>query len=61
MAKKCWRLKAAAEPKFRVRGYTRCQVCGRSRAVYRKFKLCRICFRQLANEGKIPGVRKASW
>jgi len=53
--------KANKEPKFRVRGYTRCQLCGRSRAVYRKFKICRVCFRNLANEGKIPGVKKASW
>lgn len=61
MARKCWIIKAASKPKFKVRGYTRCQVCGRSRAVYRKFKLCRICFRNMASEGKIPGVRKASW
>ena len=53
--------KAAKKPKFRVRGYRRCQLCGRSKAVYRKFKVCRICFRTLANEGKIPGVKKASW
>jgi len=53
--------KARSKPKFRVRGYTRCEICGRARAVYQKFKLCRICFRTLANEGKIPGVRKASW
>ncbi len=53
--------KAKGKPKFRVRQYTRCQLCGRARAVYRKFKICRICFRKLANEGKIPGVRKASW
>jgi len=54
-------IKASAKPKYKVRAYTRCQVCGRSRAVYRKFKICRICFRNLANEGKIPGVRKSSW
>jgi small subunit ribosomal protein S14 len=53
--------KAKKKPKFRVRQYTRCQLCGRSHAVYRKFKICRICFRTLANEGKIPGVKKASW
>ncbi|MBN2594785.1 MAG: type Z 30S ribosomal protein S14 [Sedimentisphaerales bacterium] len=53
--------KCNKKPKFRVRGYTRCAFCGRSRAVYRKFKICRICFRNLANEGKIPGVKKASW
>jgi small subunit ribosomal protein S14 len=61
MARKALRIKAASKPKFGVRAYTRCQVCGRSRAVYRKFGICRICFRTLALEGKIPGVRKASW
>jgi small subunit ribosomal protein S14 len=61
MATRAIRHKAEQEPKFKVRGYNRCQLCGRSRAVYRKFKICRICFRTLANEGKIPGVRKASW
>ena len=49
------------KPKYAVRAYTRCQLCGRARAVYRKFKICRCCFRKLALEGKIPGVRKASW
>jgi len=44
-----------------VRAYTRCQLCGRPRAVYRKFQICRLCFRSLASEGKIPGVKKASW
>ncbi len=53
--------KSKRKPKFRVRAYTRCELCGRSRAVYRKFKVCRLCFRKLANEGKIPGVKKASW
>lgn len=48
-------------PKFKVRGYTRCSLCGRARAVYRKFGLCRLCFRMLALKGEIPGVRKASW
>ncbi len=61
MATLALRIKAAKTPKFSVRGYTRCQLCGRPRAVYRKFKICRICFRTLANEGKIPGVKKASW
>jgi small subunit ribosomal protein S14 len=55
------RNKQRSKQKFRVRQYTRCEICGRARAVYRKFKLCRICFRTLANEGKIPGVKKASW
>ncbi|MBK8268445.1 MAG: type Z 30S ribosomal protein S14 [Planctomycetes bacterium] len=61
MAKKSWMIKSLKKPKFAVRAYTRCLVCGRSRAVYRKFKLCRLCFRKLALEGKIPGVRKSSW
>ncbi|MDD5293311.1 MAG: type Z 30S ribosomal protein S14 [Candidatus Izemoplasmatales bacterium] len=47
--------------KFQVRNYTRCERCGRPHAVYRKFKLCRICFRELAYKGQIPGVKKASW
>jgi small subunit ribosomal protein S14 len=45
----------------KVRFCRRCQICGRSRAVYRKFGVCRICFRKLASDGLIPGVRKASW
>ena len=49
------------KPKFKTRAYTRCELCGRSRAVYRKFGLCRCCFRRLALKGEIPGVRKASW
>ncbi len=61
MATKALRIKAETKPKFSTRAYTRCQLCGRPRAVYRKFKICRICFRTMANEGKIPGVRKASW
>jgi small subunit ribosomal protein S14 len=61
MARLALRLKAKRKPKFRVRAYTRCELCGRVRAVYRKFKICRICFRSLAGEGRIPGVRKASW
>lgn len=61
MAKKCLRIKCAKTPKFKVRAYTRCQACGRPRAVYRKFLLCRICFREFAHRGEIPGVIKASW
>jgi small subunit ribosomal protein S14 len=53
--------KAARKPKFGVRAYTRCKQCGRSRAVYRKFHLCRLCFRKLALEGALPGVTKSSW
>jgi small subunit ribosomal protein S14 len=61
MATKAWMNKANSKPKFRVRTVRRCQLCGRSRAVYRKFRICRICFRSLAHQGMIPGVRKASW
>ena len=61
MAKKSWEVKSAREPKFPVRAYDRCRRCGRRHAYIRKFQLCRICFRELASEGKIPGVVKASW
>ena len=61
MARLALRLKVKKKPKYKTRGYTRCELCGRSRAVYRKFRICRICFRKLALEGMIPGVRKASW
>ncbi|SFV75130.1 SSU ribosomal protein S14p (S29e) @ SSU ribosomal protein S14p (S29e), zinc-dependent [hydrothermal vent metagenome] len=53
--------KAARKPKFKVRGYTRCQICGRPHSVLRDFGICRICFREMANKGLIPGVRKSSW
>jgi small subunit ribosomal protein S14 len=61
MAKKALIEKANRRPKFRVRAYTRCRRCGRPRAVYRRFGLCRLCFRQLAHQGEIPGITKASW
>jgi len=61
MAKKCWIEKQKRKPKFAVRAYTRCQRCGRARAYLRKFGLCRICFRERAHQGHIPGVTKASW
>lgn len=61
MAKKSLKVKAARVAKFSTRAYTRCQLCGRPHAVLRKFEICRICFRKLAHEGKIPGVKKASW
>jgi small subunit ribosomal protein S14 len=54
-------VKAARTPKFKARLYRRCRRCGRRHAYMRKFQLCRICFRELASEGKIPGVIKASW
>jgi small subunit ribosomal protein S14 len=53
--------KAKRKPKFSTRRENRCKLCGRPRAVYQKFGICRICFRQLADQGKIPGVRIASW
>ncbi len=61
MAKKSWIAKSARTPKYKTRAYTRCNLCGRSRAYYRRFGLCRICFRNLALQGLIPGVTKASW
>ncbi|HLE38512.1 MAG TPA: type Z 30S ribosomal protein S14 [Acidimicrobiia bacterium] len=61
MAKKSLINKAARTPKFKVRGYSRCGRCGRSRAFLRKFGMCRICVRDLAHRGELPGVRKASW
>ncbi len=61
MAKLTWIHKSQAKPKFKTRGYTRCLQCGRQRAVYRKFGICRICLRAAAHKGEIPGMRKASW
>jgi small subunit ribosomal protein S14 len=61
MAKKSLKIKQSRPQKFGVREYTRCQRCGRPHGVLKKFGLCRICFRELANQGKIPGVRKSSW
>ncbi|HZD01513.1 MAG TPA: type Z 30S ribosomal protein S14 [Actinomycetes bacterium] len=61
MAKKSLIAKAKRPPKFKVRAYTRCQRCGRPRAVFRKFGLCRICVRELAHAGELPGVTKSSW
>ncbi len=61
MAKKCLVVKAKRTPKFAVRRYSRCDRCGRPRAFLRRFGVCRICFRELALRGDIPGVVKASW
>ena len=61
MASKSKMVKANREAKFSTRVHLRCKMCGRPRAVYRKFGICRICFRKLADQGLIPGVRKASW
>ena len=61
MAKESMIVKANRTPKFSTRLVRRCKVCGRPRAYIRKFGLCRICFRENALEGKLPGVTKASW
>ena len=61
MATRAMRIKAAKKPKFSTRTVRRCRVCGRPRAVYRKFGLCRICLREMAHAGELPGVQKSSW
>ena len=61
MARKALIVKSKSEPKYKTRRYNRCQLCGRPRAYYRKFQICRLCFRGLASKGEIPGVKKASW
>jgi len=61
MAKKALVEKQRGRAKFGVREYTRCRRCGRPRAVFRKFMLCRVCFRELAHIGELPGVTKSSW
>lgn len=61
MAKKSMVVKNQRAPKFSTRVYTRCNRCGRPHGVLRKYGICRICFRELANEGKLPGVKKSSW
>ncbi len=61
MASCCQKAKSRRTPKYSSRKVNRCNICGRRRAFYRKFQLCRLCFRKLALEGLIPGVRKASW
>ena len=53
--------KKKMRPRDLIRVRMRCRLCGRARAVYRKFGICRICFRNLASDGLIPGVKKASW
>ena len=61
MAKKSIIAKQKRKQKFPVREYTRCERCGRPHSVIRKFKLCRICIRELAYRGQIPGLKKSSW
>ena len=61
MAKKSMVVKQSRKQKFKVREYTRCSRCGRPHSVLRKYGICRICFRELAYKGQIPGVTKSSW
>ncbi len=61
MAKKCLVEKRKRTPRFKVRAYNRCLICGRPRGFLRRFAMCRICFRTLAHQGLIPGVTKSSW
>ncbi|MBI2608270.1 MAG: type Z 30S ribosomal protein S14 [Deltaproteobacteria bacterium] len=61
MARKALIEKSQKKPKFKVRAYHRCKLCGRARGFYKKFELCRICFRKLALRGDLPGVTKSSW
>lgn len=61
MARKALVEKAKKDKKFEVRDYTRCRRCGRARSVLRRFELCRLCFREMAHRGELPGIRKASW
>lgn len=61
MAKTALINKSQREPKYAVRAYTRCQKCGRPRSVYRKFGLCRVCLREMAHRGELPGITKSSW
>jgi small subunit ribosomal protein S14 len=61
MAKKALVVKSERAPKYPVRGYHRCKLCGRVHGYLRDFGICRLCFRKLAHLGEIPGVKKASW
>ncbi len=61
MPKKALIEKQKREPKYKTRKYNRCRLCGRSGGYLRKFGLCRICFRELASNGLVPGITKASW
>ena len=61
MAKKSMIVTANRKPKYKVRAYTRCKICGRPHSVLKKYGICRICFRELAYKGQIPGITKSSW
>lgn len=61
MAKTALKVKQQRKPKYSTRAYSRCRVCGRPHSVLKKYGICRICFREMAYKGEIPGVKKASW
>lgn len=61
MAKKSLKVKQTRAKKYKTQEYNRCKICGRPRSYIRKYGVCRICFRELAHKGEIPGVKKASW
>lgn len=61
LARKALIVKARRKPKFAVRKYNRCQICGRPRAYMRRFGMCRICFREMALRALLPGITKSSW
>jgi len=61
MARTCLRVKAQRRQQFKVRQYNRCPLCGRARAFYRRFRMCRLCLRSFALKGQIPGMTNASW
>ncbi|MDD2213436.1 type Z 30S ribosomal protein S14 [Oscillospiraceae bacterium HV4-5-C5C] len=61
MAKTSMKIKASREPKYSTRAHNRCKICGRPHAYIRKYGICRLCFRELAYKGQIPGIKKASW
>ncbi|MGH7144728.1 MAG: type Z 30S ribosomal protein S14 [Planctomycetota bacterium] len=61
MSRLALKVKQRRTPKFKTRAYNRCQLCGRARSYYRKLRICRLCLRDLAHKGEIPGMKKASW
>jgi small subunit ribosomal protein S14 len=61
MARLAKKLKDSKKPKYSTRQHNRCSLCGRPRGYIRHFGICRLCFRELANKGELPGVTKASW
>ncbi|MFA9446181.1 type Z 30S ribosomal protein S14 [Egicoccus sp. AB-alg6-2] len=61
MAKKSKIAQQKRGMKYGVQNYTRCERCGRPRAVFKRFRLCRVCFREMAHAGELPGIKKASW